>query len=300
MSVEKKFTTTSDRFLFFDYSLGYKFKTPIFYEFGKLNGKNAIRFYIHEEVESTRLIHKKVNQSNFKMYRAGGQTLHSVRRQREKCLEYVVRDLFKSYGFKVSLKPRLGIYHPDIMIRKDKVKVYLELKAYHQSYLCGDTEISQVLKYYREVEALDPTAKVGLITSGSLISPEESFLNNQETEPLEYVTSYYKNLIIPRSQMRSLDDSSRRDIYSHAAKKFKKNFKEGFPPVKVKFLSRKQVQTFPDYLSLTEEYDVLLINSNRLMSLLKLAKLSTSVRKLQLLREKGLEHLIINGKILKF
>jgi len=300
MSPEKKFTSISKIFPYADYSLGYKVKTPISYEFGTLNGKRAVQSYINGEIESTRTINKRVSASRFRIYKVGGQTLHSARRQRENCLESIVRDLFTAYGFKVSMKPKLGIYHPDMLLKKDELTIYMELKAYHGSYICGDVEISQAMKYCREVKDLKLDAQVGLITSGSLILLEDSFLNNSNRDPIHYVSEFYNKLIIPHSQLRSLDDKSQRDIYSHAVNKFKKNFKDGFPMINVKFLSRKQVQSFPSCLSLTQKYDVILINYNRLMSLLKLAKLSRSVHKLKVLKEKALENLIINGRILKF
>ncbi|MFX1522347.1 MAG: hypothetical protein ACFFCC_02460 [Promethearchaeota archaeon] len=87
---------------------------------------------------------------------------------------------------------------------------------------------------------------------------------------------------MPRRRKR-LDENSQRDIYKRATNKFRKNLKGGFPHLKINFLRSKQIQSFPTCLNLTEKYDLVLINSNRLMSLLKLAKLSKSVRKFGLL-----------------
>jgi len=296
---DKRFKPTSKRFQYIDHSLGYKFKTSISYELGKINGRKAVRFYINNQVESTRFISKRINEHNFKLYKVGGQTLHSVRRQREKCLEFIVRDLFKTYGFEVSLKSELGNYYPDMLIKNDTVQIYFELKAYHESYLCGDTEISQVMKYWKEARILSLPSKVGLITSSSLLPSNESFLCNQSSDPVDYVASYYKKLIIPRSQLRSLDDFSRRDIYNHAAKKFKRNYKDGFPQVKAVYLTKNHLKHFPSCLSSIESYDMLLIDSAILSSLLKKEKLFTQASKLKSLREKAQERLIINGKILK-
>lgn len=44
MSTEKNFKPTSKLIPYIDYSLGYKFKTLISYEFGEINGKKAVLF----------------------------------------------------------------------------------------------------------------------------------------------------------------------------------------------------------------------------------------------------------------
>ena len=189
----KSFKSTSKLVSHVDYSLGYKFKTLISYEFGLLNGKHAVRFYIDGEIESIRTISKIHTGRNFKLYNSGGQTLHSVRRQREKCLEVIARAFFEKLGFKVKLKPRLGKFHPDILIKKEDLTCFIELKAYHGSYICGDREISQVMKYYREITKLAEKnkdfskMKVILITSGTSIDYQDSFLSHPNTDPIQYV-----------------------------------------------------------------------------------------------------------------
>ncbi|MFX0105218.1 MAG: hypothetical protein ACFE75_06985, partial [Candidatus Hodarchaeota archaeon] len=262
LSRKQDFKATSKPIQYIDYSLGYPFKTRISYEFGLYKGKKAVCFFIDGNFESLRIIHRKNPKEQFKIYKFGGQTLHSSRRQREKCLELTTRALFEKYGFKVKLKPKLGPYHPDMLIKKDKLTIYVELKAYHESYLCGDSEIAQVMKYFREIKNLNSHSKIILITSGSLIDSQNSFLQNQKNDPIQYVNSYYKKLIIPRSQIKSIEDFSARDIYKQAAKKFKKNYGNGFPPMKVVFFNKNHIPNFPSCLFSKEKYDVLLLDSD--------------------------------------
>lgn len=302
---KQEFKSTSPRLRYIDYSLGYEFKTSIFYEFGQLKGKPAIRFYIDKQIESIRTVSKKITKRNFKMYKSGGQTLKSLRRQREKCLELIVRAYFEKLGFKVRLKPKLLNSNPDMLITKDNLTVYIELKAYHESYICGDAEISQVMKYYREIASMKQgkedktTTKVILITSGTVIDFQDSFLDHLNNDPRQYVESYYKQLTIPKSQVKSLDDSSRRDIYKQAARKFKKNYANGFPQMKVVFFENKYVQDFLSYLVSNKNYDVLVISSDNFYKLLRKAKLTRESHKFRLLNKKEMERLVINGKILK-
>lgn len=303
--LKNEFNPTSNKKQYVDYSLGYKFKTLISYELGKVKGKPAIRFYIDGKIESVRGISKKITEKNFKMYKCGGQTLHSVRRQREKCLELIVRAYFEKHGFNVRLKPTLLNYHPDIMIKKDNLIIYIELKAYHESYICGDVEISQAMKYYREIAKIknnnkgETNSKVILLTSGALIEYQNSFLGHPHNKPIQYVESYYKKLIIPRSQVKTLDEYSRRDIYKQAALKFKKNYGNGFPQVKVKFLNEIKRQQFPLCLFSNDTPDVLIIDPNNFYKLLRKDNLLKESYKLKLLKEKEMERLVINGKILK-
>jgi hypothetical protein len=298
MSNKDNFNPTSKLIPYVDHSLTYKIKTPITYVFGDWKGRHAVRFYINGEVESTRFINKKKSK-HFKLFRAGGQTLRSVRRQREKCLELVVHSLFERYGFKVALSPKLNQYNPDMLIQKESLTCYIELKAFHSSYLCGDKEISQAMKYYREAVKTVSNPKVILITSGTLIDSQESFLSNPKCDPVQFVSSYYKKLIIPRSQVKNLDDSARRDIYKRAANNFSRNLGEGFPSMKVIFFQRKHIQKFPSCLFSDKAYNVLLIDSNSFLKILKKEKLHKEANKFHLLSEKEQERLIINGKILK-
>ncbi len=304
--IKQEFTATSKLIQYNDYSLGYKVKTTISYEFGILKEKHAIRFYIDGDFESIRFINKKVTEENFKMYKSGGQTLWSIRRQREKCLELIVKKYFESYGFKVKLKPKLNIFKPDILIKKENLVCFIELKAYHESYICGDAEISQVMKYFRETTnskkslKLHSKPKFILITSGSIINFQDSFLNQKNVDPVQYVSLYYKKLIIPRSKIKKQDDFSKRDIYNQASKKFKTNYSNGFPLINVRFLKMNQTQNFPSCLFSNKDYEVLLIGSHVFSNLLKHINLSREFHKFKLLKEKDIERLIINGKILKY
>ncbi len=304
-NIEKKFNPISKPISYIDYSLGYRFKTLISYQFGYLNKKSAVKFYINGDFESIRPINKKNTDRHFKMHKCGGQTLKSVRRQREKCLELIVKNFFEKLGFKSKLKPKLGIYQPDMLIKKEELTCYIELKAYHNSYICGDTEISQIMKYYREIvksiktDKEQSNTKILLITSGSLIDYSESFLSHPNKDPVEHVTSYYKELIIPKSQMKTLEQYSSRDIYKNAAKKFIKNYRSGFPPMSPFFVNKENFSSFTSYLMSTQEYDLLAINSEVFYKLLKKENLMNEAHKFKLLKEKEMERLVIYGKILK-
>ena len=117
---------------------------------------------------------------------------------------------------------------------------------------------------------------------------------------MRYVSLYYKKLITPRSQIKKQDAFSRRDIYNQASKKFKKNYSNGFPPINVKFLKLNHIQNFPSCLFSNKDYEVLLIGSQAFSKLLKHINLSKEFQKFKLLKEKDIEQLIINGKILKY
>ena len=162
------------------------------------------------------------------MYKYGGQTLWSIRRQREKCLELIVKKYFESHGFKVNLKPKLNVYKPDMLIKKESLICYIELKAYYESYICGDAEISQVMKYFREATyskkslKLHSKPKFILITSGSLINFQDSFLTQSNCDPVRYVSLYYKKLLTPRSQIKKQDAFSRRDTITKLQKNLRK------------------------------------------------------------------------------
>ena len=55
------------------------------------------------------------------------------------------------------------------------------------------------------------------------IEVEDCLLSHPD--PIEYVKSFYKNLTIPRSKVKTLEGFTSRDIYNHATKKFEKNQK---------------------------------------------------------------------------
>jgi translation initiation factor 1 (eIF-1/SUI1) len=254
-------------------------------------------------------LNQQISPAHFKLYRSGGQTLMSARRQREKCLETIVERYFNNFGIKVQKQPLLGDFTPDILIKKRNHSCYIELKAFHESYICGDPEISQAMKYFEYIkqnhasqenkDLNSETQKVILITSGTLKSPEDVFFNNPKMDTHQFISNYYKQKVLPRKRITTLDGLSARDIYRQASKKFKKQFANGFSPMRIIFLKEVDISYFPKYLFKVTNFDVLLISSDNFYQILKDANMDSLANKFDLLRRKTLEELIINGKILK-
>jgi len=305
---EGEFLPTSNNIQHVDMSLGYPIPTLISYQFGTLNGHHTIRFYFNGIEESTRISNRKISTAYLKLYKQGGQTLNSVRRQREKCLETIVEHYFKKFGMKVQKRPSLGNFTPDLLIKKGKFACYIELKAFHESYICGDPEITQAMKYFEYLKrsynlnnrnSNSKIPKVLLITSGNLKSPEEVFLNNPNIDASQFVSNYYKQKILPRRMITTLDGLTARDIYRQALKKFRKNISYGLSPMKVVFLKEVDIINFPKSLFTGADFDVLLISSENFYQILRNGNMHSLANKFHLLRRKELEKLMINGRILK-
>ena len=308
--VEKgEFVPTSDNIQHVETSLGYPIPTLISYQFGKVDGKHAIRFYINGIEEDTRILNRQISPAHFKLYRSGGQTLMSARRQREKCLETIVERYFINFGIKVKKQPLLGDFTPDVLIKKGNHACYIELKAFHESYICGDPEISQAMKYFEYIkqnhasqenkDLNSETQKVILITSGTLKPPEDLFFNNPKMDAYQFISNYYKQKVLPRKKIASLDGLSARDIYRQASKKFKRQLAQGFSPMRVVFFKEVNISYFPKYLFKVTNFDVLIMSSDNFYQILKNANMHSLANKFDLLRRKTLEQLIIDGKLLK-
>ncbi len=292
------FRPTSQRIQYIDNSFGYPIKTSIYYQLGEKNGKPIVCYYINDNFASMRTLDKEIDVKDFKLEDHGGQNLHKARYQREECLVNIIKTLFERFEYDITLEPKLGVFHPDIRINKDNFTCYIEIKAYHESYICGDPEISQCLRYYDQANQLDQ-AKVILITSGDLINPQDSFLNYPNQEPLEIVGKFYKKRIISRRQANTLDLFSSRDIYRNAIKKFKKKFSKDLSNIKVQFLKNRHVTKFPKCLNEERYFEVLLIRASIFRKILYKFKMLKEVKKFETLKKEPLERLIMNANLLK-
>ncbi|MBA7557762.1 hypothetical protein ES705_50533 [subsurface metagenome] len=192
----------------------------------------------------------------------------------------------------------LGVYHPDIRISKDNFTCYIEVKAYHESYICGDPEISQCLRYYDQAKQLDQ-ANVILITSGTLINPQDSYLNYPNQVPSEFVGRFYKNLIISKRQANTLDLLSARDIYRQAGRKFNKKFSKSLSNIKLQFLKNRHIAKFPKCLTDGKNFEVLLIRATIFRKILHKFKMFKEINKFDMLRKEPIERLIMNANLLK-
>jgi hypothetical protein len=298
MKTDPNFNATSKRIQYIDTSLGYPIKTPIYYQLGEKNGQRCVRYYLNNEFASMRIINKKIKVKPFKLENHDGQNLYNARYQREECLVNIIKNLFEHFEYDIIIEPSLGILNPDIRISKNNVIYYIEVKAFHESYICGDPEISQCLKYYDHARQLDH-AKIILITSGDLINPQDSFLNYPNQEPLEIVEKFYKDRITSRRQANTLDLLSARDIYRQAKKKFKKKYSKNLSTIKVEFLKNRHVAHFPECLTEQKNFEVLLIRASIFRKILYKEKMFKEMNKFDSLRKEPLERLIMNANLLK-
>ncbi len=294
-----KITPNSTRVQYVDTSLGYEYPTPIYYELIEKNGKYIVRYYSNDKFMSARVLKKKIDVKNFKPEDHGGQNLFTARYQREENLVNIISSLFKRFNFEVSLNPKLGVYKPDIKLKKDNKIIYVEVKAYHASYICGDPEICQCLRYYNQAKDIDQ-AKVLLITSGELIVPKDSFLNNPIKNPIELVGDFYKKRVISRTQAKTLDLFSARDIYRQAKKKFEKKFDKDLLSINCVFLKNRHISKFPNCLIEDANFDVLLINATIFKKVLRNLRMYKELSKFKTLRQEPMERLIMNANLLNF
>jgi len=292
------FRPTSRRIRYIDNSFGYPIKTSIYYQLGEKNGKPIVCYYIKDEFASMRTLEKKINVKDFKLENHGGQILHTARYQREECFVNLIKNLFERFEYDITLEPMLGVFHPDIRISKDNFACYIEVKAYHESYICGDPEISQCLRYYDQAKQLDQ-AKVILITSGDLINLRDSYLNYPNQKPSEIVGKFYKKLIISKRQANTLDLLSARDIYRQAGRKFNKKFSKSLSNIKLQFLKNRHVAKFPKCLTEEKNFEVLLIRASIFRKILHKFKMFKEINKFDTLRKEPLERLIMNANLLK-
>lgn len=299
MKASPNIKSTSKRIQYVDTSLGYPIKTPIYYQLGEKNGKSIVYYYFNDKIASTRILDKMVKVKDFKPEYHGGQNLFNARYQREECLMNIIKSLFEHLEYNIILEPNLGNYTPDMRLSKNNLTYYIEIKAFHESYICGDPEICQSLRYYDQAKQQLEHAKVMLITSGDLIDLRDSFLNNPNQKPLEVVENFYKEKIIPKRKAITLDLLSSRDIYRQAAKRFKKKFSQNLSTIKVQFLKNSCVATFPECLTEEKNFEVLLIRAPIFRKILYKFKMFKEMNIFDTLRKEPLERLIMNAHLLK-
>ncbi len=298
-------------------------QTRIHYILGELNGKKAVQFFYKGKPHGFRYSQSKAPNPKFDIADYGGQSLNAAQYQREACLYTIVARLFKKHGFTVTEEPELmapskpdqapqAPQTPDVLATKGAETIYIELKAFHRNYITGDPEIAQCLKYFEKCEEVHQVeckdeknnkalAQVVLITSGNLLAKKDSFLGNPQKEPLEHVKNFYKQRTVPRSTLKTLDESSARDIYSHALKKFQRKYGKGFnPDIKIIFSNDGKIADVHDFLFSNKKFDVLLLSAEHFEEILLKEKMNFEKHKFELLRRTSLEKLILNAKILTF
>ncbi|MHA1150551.1 MAG: hypothetical protein ACTSR8_20215 [Promethearchaeota archaeon] len=310
MQNEKEFTPTSKRFHFIDrYQKAYK-NTGISYQFGKLNGRKAVQLFYNGDLTATRFKTQKYrsNTKYFDIQAYGGQDMNSAQMQRERTLQVIVQRYFESLGFKVEIEPKLDDFTPDVLITKDNLRYYIELKAYHRHNICGDPEIAQTMKYFEKTHRLIEAASENnsnlinrsiLFTSTDLIAKDDSCLSHPDKDPEKFVKNFYKPRVMHRKYVNTMDKFTAKMMYIHAEKKFKSNSKIGFRDMNVLFPEDVSDEDFPEIFFNTAKYDVLLLDYNLIYQLLTKGKFKTEAHYLKLLRETKLEKLVLNKEILE-
>ncbi|MBD3255428.1 MAG: hypothetical protein GF383_10060 [Candidatus Lokiarchaeota archaeon] len=302
------FTPTSQKLHYIDpYQTAYK-NTRISYQFGRKDGKKAVRFFFKGKPVTTRVKIKKSQGSSFDIRAYGGQYIYSAQMQREECLQVIITRLFEKLGFNVEIEPKLEQFTPDVLIKKAPYRIYIELKAYHKHNLCGDPEIAQAMKYFEmasriEEESKEPASarmppRVILITSGTLIDKHESVFAHKSQNHLKFVKKFYKKFILPRRLVNSMDKFIGKMMYIHAHKKFKKNVKIGLRKMNIKFPEDYHNFNTKEYILDFSNYDLLILDAHLFYNLLNDENLKQEAHYFRLIRQTRLEKLIINPEIL--
>jgi len=285
-------------------------KTPVSFEHCRVDGKRAIKYFINGKYVDTKLRKDKNNKNYFTFYPYGGQEVPSAQNQREECLMTIVSRLFKKLGYDVFIEQPLEEFSPDLLIQKNDIRVYIELKAYFETTICGDPEIAQTMKYYEKAQRIhqldvlsmetSPNIKAALITTGKLIHFNQSVFSKENIDNEKHVENFYKNIITTARQAKSLDALSARSIYKQALKKYKRNVKIGFNPMNIKYITKKNMQNVKEILLQPNEFNIIIFPPDRFMEFLLKEGLKEEARKFELIRTTTLEGQLIDRHLLEF
>ena len=306
---KEKIQTTSKILPYKDHCRSWH-KTRISYQFARMDGKKAMKYFIDKKYIDTKLEEDKNNKDYFTFYPYGGQELPAAQFQREECLMNVCSNLFKKLGFTVQIEPNLDVLTPDMLVQKDDLNLYIELKAYTRDTIVGDPEITQTMKYFEMAQRLyqleikkmerSPNIKAILVTTGKLINFNQSVFSKTNAEMEAHVENFYNKFITPRRQAKTLDQLSSRSIYVQAVKKLIRNIKIGLTPMNTKFMYKKDISKVKDILFEPNEFEVIAFNADIFGQFLKKEGLNKEFKKFELIRDSSLEELIINRHLLEF
>ena len=82
-----------------------------------------------------------------------GHILAYARDEREKILRRVVLDLFHTFNFNLLNLSDINGYTPDLIFDNKDCILIIELKSYHKSVLCAESEAVQIMKYAAAMRA---------------------------------------------------------------------------------------------------------------------------------------------------
>lgn len=285
-------------------------RTRISYQFAEVNGKKAMKYFIDHKYIDTKLKEDKNNKDYFTFYPYGGQELPAAQFQREECLMKICTHLFEKLGFTIQIEPNLDVLTPDMLIQKDGLDLYIELKAYTRDTIVGDPEITQTMKYFEMAQRLhqlkikkmerSPKIKAILVTTGKLINFNQSVFSKTNAEMEAHVESFYEKFISPRRHAKTLDELSSRSIYVQAVKKLLRNIKIGLNPMNTKFMYKADVSKVKEILFEPNEFEVIAFNADIFGQFLLREGLKKEFEKFELIRDSSLEELIINRHLLEF
>lgn len=306
---KEKIQTTSKILPYKDHCRSWH-KTRISYQFARVEGKEAMKYFIDNKYIDTKLKEDTNNKDYFTFYPYGGQELPAAQFQREECLMTICTHLFEKLGFTIQIEPNLDVLTPDMLIQKDGLDLYIELKAYTRDTIVGDPEITQTMKYFEMAQRLhqlkikkmerSPKIKAILVTTGKLINFNQSVFSKTNAEMEAHVQSFYDKFISPRRQAKTLDELSSRSIYVQAVKKLLRNIKIGLNPMNTKFMYKANVSKVKEILFEPNEFEVIAFNADIFHQFLIKEGMTKEAEKFDLIRDSSLEELIINRHLLEF